>query len=77
MPTKKNTGMNTTKNMVIQVKTDEMRGEIFLEKKLNTGLKIPADTMPSKIVAKNGAINLPMSKMAMQNSARKKKKTAR
>ena len=63
--------------MVIQVNTDEIRGDSFLEKKLNTGLKIPADTIPNKIVAKNGAINLPTSKMAMQNIARKKKNTAR
>ena len=63
--------------MVIQVNTDAIRGESFFEKRLNTGLKTPVDTIPSRMVAKNGAINLPMSKMAMQNSARKKKNTAR
>ena len=63
--------------MATQVNIDAILGESFVEKNLNTGLKTPANTIPKRIVAKKGAINLPMSKIEIQNSARKKKNTAR
>jgi len=63
--------------MTTHVSTDAIREESLWEKHLKTGLKTPVDTTPNMMVPKNGAISLPRKKMEIQNSARKKKKTAR
>ena len=65
-----------TKNIKTQVITDANLGGILLDRSLNTGLKTPVDTIPSMIMAINGAISLPASRMAMQNSTIKKTNTA-
>ena len=60
-----------------QVRTDAAREGMNLSSPLNTGLKIPAMTMPRSRLAKNGAITFPTRKIDIQNRARKKKNTAR
>ena len=47
-----------------------------LDKKLNSGLNIPQETIPKMMTAINGAIRLPTRTMAMQKTAMKKRKTA-
>jgi len=76
-PTKKTTGIKTTKKIRMQVRTEATFGVNFFERNLKTGLKIPVETIPRIIMAKKGAINLPASRVAMQKRAMKKTKTAR
>jgi hypothetical protein len=68
--------MKMTKKIRAQVRTDAVLTGSFLEKALKTGLKIPVDTTPRMITAKKGAMSLPARKIAMQNRAIKKTKTA-
>jgi len=75
-PTKNITGINTTIKIRTQVRTEAILGVSFLEKKLKTGLKTPVATTPKIIVAKKGAISFPASRIALQNNAIKKTKTA-
>jgi len=75
-PTKKTTGINTTKKIRMQVRIDAIFGVSFFDKNLKTELKIPVDTTPKMIMAKKGAIKLPASRIAMQNNTIKKIKTA-
>ncbi len=74
--TKNTTGIKTTKKIRIQVIVEANVGFIFFEKKEKTGLKIPAEIIPRRIVAKKGATSLPISPMAIQNKTRKKTNTA-
>ena len=75
-PKKKTTGINITKNIRMQVRIDAVFGLSFFDKTLNTGLKIPVDTIPKIIMAKKGASSLPARKIEMQNRAIKKINTA-
>ena len=75
-PTKKTTGINTTKKIKIQVRIDAILGVSLFDKNLKRGLKILVDTTPKMIMAKKGATSFPASRIAMQNSAIKNTNTA-
>ena len=60
----------------MQVRIDAAFGLSFFDKTLNTGLKIPVDTIPKIIMAKKGAISFPASTIEMQKSAIKNTNTA-
>ena len=68
--------MKMIKKIRIQVKTDAALTGIFFEKHLKTGLKTPVETIPRIITAKKGTMSWPARKIAMQNKAIKKTKTA-
>jgi len=75
-PTKKTTGISTTKKIKIHVRIDAALGVSLFDNNLKTELKIPVDTIPNMITAKKGATSLPASRIAMQNRAIKKTNTA-